>query len=100
MRSISLAAVAAATLLAGCQSSDPGVRGAGRGAAIGAGVGGLVGAVSGDVGVVEGAAAGAALGAVVGAATADGRRYYWDGRDRCYYVSDGRRVYVDRDRCD
>lgn len=98
MRTLGLATFAAVALLSGCQSSDPGVRGAGRGAAIGAAGGALVGAVS-DVGVVEGAAAGAAVGAVIGAATADGRHYYWEGR-RCYYVSDGRRRYVDPDKCD
>lgn len=78
---------------------DPALRGAARGAAIGAAGGAALGAVTGGVGVGEGAAIGAAAGAAIGAVTANDRRYYRDGRD-CYYVDrDGRRRYVDRDRC-
>lgn len=102
MRNLALTAmVAAGVALTGCQSTDPAVRGAGRGAAIGAAGGALVGAVAGGVGVAEGAAAGAALGGIVGAAVgADGKKYQRDGQGGCYYYEEnGRRVYVDRDRC-
>ena len=67
---LTAACLAGAIGLAGCQSSDPTLRGAGRGAGFGA-----------------------AGGAVVGAATADNRRYYRDRRGREYYMDRGRRIY-------
>jgi hypothetical protein len=85
-------------VLAACQTSDPQLRGAARGAAIGAAGGAALGAVANGVGVGEGAALGAAAGAAIGAVTAKDRRYYRDGR-ACYYMENGRRHYVDRDRC-
>lgn len=85
-------------LVSACQSTNPTARGAARGAAIGAAGGAAVGALANGVGVGEGAAIGAAAGAVIGAATADGRRYYRDGRG-CYYYKGDRRRYVDSRRC-
>lgn len=95
---ILLLAVPMLLTVAGCQTSDPTLRGAARGGAIGAAGGAAVGAVVDGVGVGEGAAIGAAAGAAIGAATANDRRYYRDRRD-CYYVENGRRHYVDRSRC-
>lgn len=75
--------------LAGCTTTDPQLRDAGRGAAIGAAGGAAVGAITGGD-VLTGAAIGAAGGAAVGALTSD-------GDNRCERDRDGRRVCFDRD---
>lgn len=86
--------VAATGLTAGCATSDPTLRDAGRGAAIGAAGGAVLGAVTGGD-VLTGAAIGAAGGAAVGAITSDGNnRCERDRRGRrVCYDSDGRRYY-------
>jgi len=90
---LTVACIAGAFGLAGCQSSDPTLRGVGRGAGIGAAGGAVAGALIPGLGVGEGAAIGAAGGAVVGGVTADNRRYYRDRRGREYYMDRGRRRY-------
>ncbi len=96
---ILLCTLPAILALSACQSSNPTERGLARGAAIGAAGGAALGAVVGGVGVGEGAAIGAATGGAIGALTAKNRRYYRDRRGDCYYKDDGRRYYVDRNRC-
>ncbi|MFM9978451.1 MAG: hypothetical protein ACKVOP_10470 [Sphingomonadaceae bacterium] len=81
--------IAAAGMTAGCATTDPTLRDAGRGAAIGAAGGAVVGAVTGGD-VLTGAAIGAAGGAAVGAITSD-------GNNRCERNRNGRRVCYDRD---
>ena len=92
---ILLCTLPAMLALSACQSSNPTERGLARGAAIGAAGGAALGAVVGGVGAAIGAAAGGAIGAL----TAKNRRYYRDRRGDCYYNDNGRRYYVDRNRC-
>lgn len=66
-KTVALAAVLSATLLAGCGSKEP--ERAQGGAAAGAATGAAVGLVGGPVGVVAGGAIGAATGATAGAVT-------------------------------
>jgi osmotically inducible lipoprotein OsmB len=91
---IALISVGAFAMTAGCATSDPTLRGAGRGAAIGAAGGAVLGAVTGGD-VLTGAAIGAAGGAAVGAIASDGNnRCERDRRDRrVCYDRDGRRYY-------
>ncbi|HTB43083.1 MAG TPA: hypothetical protein VK741_05610 [Acetobacteraceae bacterium] len=65
MRALSVAAIAALTILAACGSQQPD-RATG-GAATGAGTGAVIGLVGGPVGVGVGALIGAAVGATTGA---------------------------------
>ena len=66
-KSLAVAAIMAAGLLAACGSKEP--ERAQGGAAAGAATGAAVGIVGGPVGVVAGGAIGAAAGATTGAAT-------------------------------
>lgn len=66
-KTVALAAILSASLLAGCGSKEP--ERAQGGAAAGAATGAAVGIVGGPVGVVAGGAIGAAAGATAGATT-------------------------------
>ena len=78
--------------LAGCETDNKVLRGAGIGAAGGA----VAGAVLPGISTVEGAAIGAAGGAVIGALDKEGRRWYRDRDGREYWVDkEGRRHYRD-----
>ncbi len=90
---VAIAATLAASLLAGCASSEQQQR-AGTGALLGAGAGALVGQAAGrnTKSTVVGAAAGALLGAAVGTATTpqgQGR-----GQDMCRYRASDGRIYT------
>lgn len=103
---VALAALLAASTLTACSQDRYGnnrLNSTGRGAAIGAAGGAVVGAIAGDP--LLGAAIGAAGGAVVGSANDDnryeernGRRYYYDrrDRDRRYHYENDRRIYDNR----
>ncbi|WP_051131380.1 YMGG-like glycine zipper-containing protein [Pseudaminobacter salicylatoxidans] len=84
-------ATLAASLLAGCASSEQQQR-AGTGALLGAGAGALVGQAAGrnTKSTVVGAAAGALLGAAVGTATTPQRR----GEEMCRYRAPDGRIYT------
>ncbi len=68
MRTLTVAAIAALTMLAGCGTQEPD-RATG-GAATGAGTGAVIGLIGGPIGVGVGALIGGAVGATTGAAVA------------------------------
>ena len=108
MKKFVLAASAVAMIpLSACSTyNDPYYNGgqsqAGRaatGAAVGAVAGAALGAVVPGVSTVEGAIAGGIAGAVLGAVV-NGKQYYRDTYNRCYYVDQyGRPIYDNSVRC-
>jgi uncharacterized protein YcfJ len=107
MKKFILAASAAALLpLSACSTyNDPyaqnndQARRAATGAAVGAVAGAALGAVVPGVSTVEGAIAGGIAGAVLGAVV-NGKQYYRDTYNRCYYVDQyGRPIYDNSVRC-